>query len=397
MCAALDGLSDDYSSRMRVPVDNAYVVGPEDAAVTIVEFSDFQCPYCARVIPTLESLIEEFGGRIRIAFRHNPLPFHTDAPLASQAALAAGEQGKFWEMHNLLFENQGALDRASIERYAEQLGLDMAAFRRFLDESSGQATIDADQALAARVGARGTPNFFINGRSLRGAQPIERFREMINEELALADRAAEAGLPSGQLYACLMARAMSEAPAPTGTVEPARPSVVTPPPVGDAPFMGPADAPITIVAFSDFECPFCDRVRPTLDQIREAYPDQVRIVFKHFPLPFHTNAHAAAQASVAAHAQGQFWAYHDLLFENMRAHSREDLERYAEQLGLDMVTFRAALDGGALSAQVDADMEQGRAAGISGTPSFVINGEVVVGAQPFEAFRTVIERQLGGE
>jgi protein-disulfide isomerase len=181
--------------------------GAEGALVTIAEFSDYQCPFCARVQPTLSQVLMEYEGDVRVVFLHNPLAFHREAPLAHQAALAAGEQGRFWEMHDLLFGNQRALDRPSLESYATRLGLDLVRFRAYLDAYEGRPVVDADQALARSVGASGTPTFFVNGRQLTGAQPIEAFRTMINEELALARTLAGEGLTPETIYACLVGAA----------------------------------------------------------------------------------------------------------------------------------------------------------------------------------------------
>ena len=179
----------------------------------------------------------------------------------------------------------------------------------------------------------------------------------------------------------------------TAPVEPApRPAV----PAGASSARGPSDAPVTILMFGDFQCPFSWRSLPTIEQIDETYDGRVRFVFKAFPLAFHTDAHLASEAALAAGEQGKFWEYHDLLFENQPALGRSDLDRYAERLGLDMTQFRAALDSGRHAAQVEAEMAEGREAGVRGTPTFLINGETLQGAQPFSAFQPIIDRHLGG-
>jgi protein-disulfide isomerase len=163
---------------------------------------------------------------------------------------------------------------------------------------------------------------------------------------------------------------------------------------GNAPMKGPASAPVTIIAFSDFQCPFCSRVVPTLKQIEDTYKGKVRIAFRNLPLPFHDKAQGAAEASLAANEQGKFWPYHDKLFENQQQLDRPSLEKYAQELGLNMAKFKAALDSGKFKDQVQKDAQQGASVGITGTPSFVVNGELVVGAQPFDAFKTKIDAAL---
>ncbi len=161
-----------------------------------------------------------------------------------------------------------------------------------------------------------------------------------------------------------------------------------------APSKGPAAAPITIVAFSDFECPFCGRVNPTMDRIRQVYGDQVRIAWKNLPLAMHPNAPLAAQASLAAAEQGKFWQYHDKLFDNQRALKPDDLKRYARELGLDTTQFNAALDSQKFKAAVDADLAESKTLGVLGTPAFFVNGRFLGGAQPFEAFSVLINAEL---
>ena len=164
----------------------SFAAGPADALVTIIEFSEFQCPFCKRVIPTVNKIKETYKDDVRIVFKHNPLPFHKDAPLAAQAALAAGEQGKFWEMHDLLFTDTKALKQSNIDGYAKKLGLDLKKFATDLNSKKVKDAIAADQKLARSVGARGTPHFFINGKRLSGAQPFDNFKKEIDAQLVAA-------------------------------------------------------------------------------------------------------------------------------------------------------------------------------------------------------------------
>jgi len=164
-------------------------------------------------------------------------------------------------------------------------------------------------------------------------------------------------------------------------------------PVGPA--RGPDDAPVTIVEFSDFQCPFCRRARPVVERILETYPDRVRLVYRHLPLEsIHPRARPAAEAAACASEQGRFWEYHDLLFDAPDGLEDDALEGYAEKLGLDLEAFRSCLAEGRGREVVDRDLEAAVSAGISGTPAFVINGILLSGAQPFEEFRQVIDREL---
>ena len=158
--------------------------GPDSAEVKIVEWSDFQCPFCSRAGPTLEQVQKEYGDQVQIAFKHMPLPMHTKAQAAHEAAEAAHEQGKFWEMHDKIFADQRGMSEAKYLEYAQELGLDLDKFQKDLKASNTQQRIAADMAQASELGVTGTPAFFVNGRFLSGAQPFASFKRVIDEELA---------------------------------------------------------------------------------------------------------------------------------------------------------------------------------------------------------------------
>jgi protein-disulfide isomerase len=160
------------------------------------------------------------------------------------------------------------------------------------------------------------------------------------------------------------------------------------------PSKGPDDAVVTIVEFSDFECPFCGRVVPTIDMILAKYPTQVRFVYRNLPLTIHPRAQAAAEAAACAGNQGNFWDYHDLVFANRSAVSDEDLELHASELGLDMQAFRQCVQNRETQQIVETDIAAAESLRISGTPSFVINGIPLHGAQGLEAFSKVIDAEI---
>lgn len=157
---------------------------------------------------------------------------------------------------------------------------------------------------------------------------------------------------------------------------------------------GPEDAPVTIVEFSDFECPFCSRVIPTLEQVKENYGDKVRLVFRHFPLNIHPNAQKAAEASMCAADQGKFWEMHDAMFANQRQLGVDNLKTMAADLELDTEQFGQCLDSGTYADEVQADLQAGVEAGVSGTPAMFINGRMVSGAVPYEQVAEVIDEEL---
>ncbi len=385
----------------RIPVGNSPMNGPASALVTIVEFSDFQCPFCSRVEETMRRIRQEYGNDVRIVWKNNPLPFHNNAEPAAEAAMEAFAQGgndKFWAMHRKLFENQQHLERADLERYAQELNLNMTRFRQALDDHRHRASIQADTQLAQRLNAQGTPNFFINGTNIVGAQPFERFKTLIDQVLARARTIT----PRDRVYAQMVADPVAgNEPTPSPQQPQQRPAEPDPNqvlrvPVGNSPVQGPRDALVTMVVFSDFQCPFCSRVEGTITALRQRYGNDLRVVWKNEPLPFHDKARPAAEAAMEVFAQRGhegFWRYHDLLMQNQSSLDRPDLERFAGQIqGINMARFRAALDNHTHAASIDADHQLAQSLEANGTPHFFINGKRLVGAQPEDAFARVIDQ-----
>ena len=164
---------------------------------------------------------------------------------------------------------------------------------------------------------------------------------------------------------------------------------------GDEPSAGRTDAPVQIVMYSDFQCPFCARVGPTVKKVQQAYGDRIRIVFRDFPLnSIHPRASAAAIAAQCAHDQGRFWEYHDRLFANSSRLEDRDLTQYGADLGLDMMRFTACTKDARAATVVAGNLSSGETLGVSATPAFFINGRFLPGAQPFEAFQRVIDDEL---
>src|SRR5262249_13409984 len=202
----------DDKTRFRAEVKGAPIKGAKDALVRIVQFSDFQCPFCSRVEPTISKVMDEYKGKVRVAWRDLPLPFHPNAMPAAIAARAAGDQGKFWEMHDKIFADQQHMDRETYEKYAQELGLNMGKFKAALDAQKGKEGIEADAA-GGKIGARGTPAFFINGKFLSGAQPFESFKAKIDEELKTAEGLVAKGTPKAKVYEAVLKDAKSDVPA----------------------------------------------------------------------------------------------------------------------------------------------------------------------------------------
>ncbi|HEU4616326.1 MAG TPA: thioredoxin domain-containing protein [Kofleriaceae bacterium] len=383
----------DPKTVYKIPRGTAYAEGPADAPITIVEWSDYACGYCNRVQTTLDHLNRLYPGQIR--WVHRTLLLDEDYTLAAEASLAAAAQGKFRPMHDRLFALHGRITRAEAELVARQLGLDMIRFRADLDAGTYRDQVRADGADAEKLGVSGTPAFFINGRPVNGNQPLKVFVDTVDEELARAKQVA-AGRPA-DLYEALVADGKPSADATdaehdSGELDPAQAYRVGLGLPGHQ--LGPDDALVTIVEWSDFACPYCQRQTAVLQHVRQKYGDQVRIVYRHFPLFIHRHAQLAAEAGVAAAEQGKFWAFHDEVWKHFGKLTRADLEEYAQAAGLDMAKFRAALDERRYRDTVVAELAAAEALGVSATPTMFINGQPIVGSRRADDLDRAIDAHL---
>jgi protein-disulfide isomerase len=160
--------------------------GTAGAPVTIVEFSDYQCPYCGRAEPTIKRILQAYAGKVRIVYRDFPLPGHDNAPKAAEAAHCAADQGKYWEMHDKMFDEQRALEIPNLKAYGRAVGVDGTKFDACLDGGVKSKDVEASARAGTDVGVHATPAFFINGRPLSGALPFESFQQIIDAELKIA-------------------------------------------------------------------------------------------------------------------------------------------------------------------------------------------------------------------
>lgn len=390
--AHADRAAFDPAAVYRVPLGDAPRTGPADAPVTIVAWSDYACQYCNRVQTTLDHLARLYPGQLR--WVHRTLPLDEDETLGPEAALAADAQGRFRPMNDRLFALGGHVDRATVELIARELGLDMVRFRADLDSHAFRASIAADQSAARALGVTGTPTFFVNGRAVQGNQPLQVFADIVDQELARA-----AGQPAGPArYDALVAGGKPSADAPSDLPSQRRPlESTTLYRVGlglPGHQSGPDDALVTIVVWSDFQCPFCARQAPVLAHLREKYGDDVRIVYRHLAMSFHRSAALAAEAGVAAAEQGRFWAFHDQLFAEFGHLERADLERFAQAAGLDLPRFRAALDDRRYRDAVIAEAAAAEALGVDGTPTMFLNGAPVGGARDAQTMDRLVDAHL---
>lgn len=391
------GDANDTEPVYNVPVGKSPTRGNPGALVTIVEFADYQCPYCLRGEQTLRALSAEYGDKLRVVFKNEPLGFHEGAEPAVEGALELRDEkgdAAFWTMHDLLLENQGDLDVDTVTRIAVGLGANEGRVRDAIAKHTHQDELQEDLELADDLQAEGTPHFFVNGVRIAGAVPKADFEAVIERQIPRAKALIAAGTQPDHVYEALTGKGL-------GAPEPPR-IAVEGLPSGD-PARGPAGAKVTLHEFGDFQCPYCAVVESTVRRVASSYGDSVRIVWHDFPLSFHDHAFDAARAAREARAEGgdaAFWKLHDSMLANPRKLSRDDLDAQAKALGLGGSRWKAALDGDAHGDEVEADKRAASAIGVEGTPAFVIartgssQGYALVGAQPFGHFRRLIERVL---
>jgi len=279
---------------------------------------------------------------------------------------------------NQLYEGR----RGALEAIVAQMLIEQAA------KGKGMAV---EQYTEAEVASRIKPvtegqivSFFQENQAQMQGQALPAMTAPIRNYLEEQERA--------NAYRAFVNDLKKAGPAVTMVLDAPRSNVAIDP--GD-PSLGPAGAPVTIVEFSDFQCPFCQRVVPTLKRVRDAYGDRVRLVWKDFPLTsIHPQAFKAAEAGQCAHEQGKFWDYHDRLFGNQQALQVESLKKYAADAGLDAAKFGSCLDTAKYAERVQAQMGVGAGLGVNSTPAVFINGRLLSGAQPYETFVAVIDEEL---
>ncbi|MCH2110002.1 MAG: thioredoxin domain-containing protein [Polyangiaceae bacterium] len=371
--------------------------GAKEPLVTIVEFSEFQCPFCKRVLPTTKKILETYGDDVQIVWKDNPLGFHPRANPASNAAravYAAKGDEAFWKAHDAIFASQPKLTDDDLVKALADSGVPSATILAAIKANKYKEKFEQSSEIAQDFKARGTPHFFVNGRRIAGAQPFDNFKKLIDEQLAKAKALVSKGTPRKDVYAAIMKEGKTPPPPQKKKIGPAP---------KDSPFKGAANAKIVIQEFSDFQCPFCSRVNPTIKQVLANHGKDVKIVWRNLPLPFHKDAPLAAEAAYEVYAQKgdkAFWEYHDKLFAGQKAPGlkREQLEKYASEIaGIDMAKFKKSLDDRTHKARIEKDAADAKAAGVSGTPAFIVGEYFVSGAQPYSAFKKAIKLAASGK
>jgi protein-disulfide isomerase len=388
--------------------------GEPDAPITMFEFSDYQCPFCNRYFVQTEPALDEAyvrSGQVRVVFRDYPIvELHPNAPAAHLASVCVAEQGSaelYWELHAALFRSveewqASATPNDIFARLAEEAGADVAQLQSCLADPAQTALVDERVNQAVQLGYNGTPTFqFLRHEdgaifTLVGAQSFDTFAELL--DAVLAGETPQTEEPQAQQ------EGSNEVPfwatAEGWTPDPDRPGYNM---AGDQ-YRGNLDASVTIVEFSDFQCPYCKRhVEQTQPALDATFVDTGKVlwVFKHFPLSIHPQAPAAGVAAECAAEQGQFWEMYHLLFKDTTIWSIPDPSNIfidlAGQLSLDTEAFAACLEDTEIASRVDSDMQEG-AQFVRGTPTFIIiygnQGSIIPGALPEERFVEILNGVL---
>jgi protein-disulfide isomerase len=400
--------------RFRVGLfDDDLALGGDEPLVTIVVFTDYACPPCGRTWQVMDHLVEDYGADVRVVLRSFTVPGFERGEQASEAAFAASAQGKFWEMHRRLFEHATRFDRPSLLAHAEALGLDTDKFLDDLDTGVHAGRRIRHRRQAKELGVLGLPAIFVNGLFVAGYHDEKVWHGIIDGEIEVAKEMMAGGVRRGDLYAEHLSKAK------TGRVQvlddqkalkeelakkaaPAIPKDLRPPdaasrydvPLAGAPAVGPEDAPIVIVEFVDFRCPYCRRAwKEELGEVMTAHAADVRLVVLQLPLEIHPEAHGAALAGLAADRQGAFESMHAALLAHEGPLGRSHFVEYAKAAGIDEAKFLADLDDPVLAQQVATDMRTSVALGITGTPAFFVNGRFLGGFRP-GALRSLVDEEL---
>ena len=367
------------------------VRGPEHAPVTIVVFEDMQCPYCQKLQSTLEQVRKKYGDKLRIVFKHNPLPFHDNAMDAAIAIEAARAQGKFWQMHDAVLQGQDKLLAADLVDKAKAIGLDMAQYDNSITSAGAKPRIQQDIEQAAALGARGTPNLYIHGRKLVGAKKIETLTKLVDEELQKAQKLISAGTPLSEVYRKMVGegRLLDSLSSTSSSID-----------VTEGTTRGPPGARIHIVTFQDLQCPFCARLDQHIRVVEKEFPGLIKVTFMHFPLQIHPQARMAAQAAHEAGKQGKFWEFVEAAMANQSKLDKDGLLATARSLKLNARAMRKVLGGKNPkkdhSLAVQRSYSEGVKHGVKGTPTVFINGHSFTPQLGFSAntFRSAIVRLL---
>ena len=364
--------------------------GTRNAALTWVLFGDLDCPHTRKAWRALEAVKAGFGDDLRIVFHHRPLREHPNALSAARVlagvARVHGASAFFDVLHRVL---QGDASLTAERLTAE---LDAAGYgaSKLADLSvAGEGQVRSDLQFAGQFAVTSTPYSFLNGQAIDGERTAEELEQLLRDEQRSATWLSAAGVSPAALYTTRTSSNLIG----VGTVGESRSCA----PLGKAATRGPADALVTLVEFSDFECQYCKRVEPTIQALLARYPKTLRLVWKDYPLPQHKRALLLANFAEEAFRRGSargFWAVHDGLFALPDEPDDGALGALAGKAGLDGALLLISAHSGAHDAAIRADMRLGQKLSVTGTPTFFANGRRIQGALPLEQFDSLIQEEL---
>ncbi|HNW82158.1 MAG TPA: thioredoxin domain-containing protein [bacterium] len=380
----------------KVELGTSVFKGPENAPVTIVNFSDFQCPFSKRSVEAMEKIMKNYDGKVRYVYKHFPLGFHKMAKPAALASIAAQKQGKFWEYYNRLFEDIKKTDPDNLVLWAKELGLDMEKFEADRNSEEAGRILQDDMAMGSRFGVRGTPTLFINGHKIVGANVV-KIEETLVAQIAEGEKLKAKGVAN--IYEELTKNGLAKYIPPKRKPETIPQDIFKVEIPTHSPVWGSTDADITVVLFDDFECPFCSRLFTTFEQLKKDYEGKLHIAFINYPLKFHKKAIPAAYAAIAAGKQGKFWEMYSALFSKQKEwKAASDMQKWFEDeaviLELDTEKFKKDMESASARKIVEEDVKIGEELGIRGTPASFVNGRFVSGSLPYNSFKQVIDEEL---
>ncbi len=356
-----------------LPVDgDSPAWGPWDAPVTVTLFADLECPHTRALLPELVRLKATLGNDLRWVFRHRPLSQHPDAEGSARLLAAVGAElgaGVFWKLVTELARDPESEPKEIFDGWFERAGLDGALRARLESSTAAEAIVKRDTELGARLLVRATPALFVNGVRLEGFAPEEALLEVLKKERRAAVFALLSGTDATALYAERTQRNLIN----LGDDPKERACI----PSAGAPVRGPANAPVSIVEFCAFESSFCQKAEPALATLLQRYPREVRVVWKSFPVALDGEGRVAANFAFAAREAGgdaAFWSVHGALLEARAVLDAPALGKAVQKLGLDAGRLLSSAQSGAHNASIDADIALGKRLGVTGVPTYFING-----------------------
>lgn len=364
--------------------------GTRSAALTLVFFGDLDCPHTRRAWRALEGVKASFGDDLRIVYRHRPLREHPNALDAARVlAGVARVHGPvaFFDVLHAALQGEASLTAERLTTVLRDAGYGASKLADL--SAAGEAQVRADLQTAGQFALKSTPFSFLNGQAIDGERTALEMEQLLREEQRTATWISASGIPSGSLYATRTSSNLIG----VGDAGESRSCA----PIGKSPTRGPAEALVTLVEFSDFECQYCKRVEPTLETLLARYPKTLRLVWKDYPLPQHKGAQLLANFAADAYRRGStsgFWAVHDGIFAHAEALDDSALGALAGKAGLDGALLLISAHAGVHDAAIREDMKLGQRLNVTGTPTFFANGRRIEGALPLPRFDALIQEEL---